>query len=220
MTKKELRERWKTEAFWSSVQPGLIQLFEGKRLSGPLDLQGIQVGDGPNPMLHRVNFAGCELSHVDLSRGDFSVPFDEASLREVAFIEADFDRCTLLRTKMYGCTFDKARMIVALDDALFERCHFEGTRLRAAGNSGLGGEFGGKRVLFQRCIFRDANFQRIHLRASRFVDCQFHHSVFERCDLRGARFEGCIFSETEVRKSLLTGASFTPQPPRISDCET
>jgi fluoroquinolone resistance protein len=214
----ELRERWKSEEFRGSVQPALDALFELRKYQGPVDLRGLSVGASPKHVLHQVNFVGTEISRVDFSSGSFSMSLSDAVLREVSFAEAEFDGCTFVKTQAVGCSFDGAVMMAYLDDARFEACSFKETRIRSRGRR-LILEFGGKRTVFERCVFQGAVFERVLLRAARFRNCVFERCEFTQCDLSGARFEDCTFRGSRISKSTLSGTRFEPAAPVLVECE-
>lgn len=216
---RESRERWETEIFRTDVQPWLDGLFGQRRCEGPVDLRGMSVGAGsPVPELRSVNFAGCELSRVDLSDGVFSASFAGAVLREVSFARAELQGCNFGKARVHGCGFEGAALVATFDDALFEGCGFEGASIGSRGRR-LVLEFGGRRATFERCTFRGCRIQGVMLRASRFRECIFDTCELERCDLRGVRFEGCTFTDTRVLRSSIQGVRFPEPGPTRVDCE-
>lgn len=188
--KKIARERWKDPVFQKGIGPLLSALTKGAVALVDVDMAGITIGKtGPLKELWNINLYQAKLVNADMSYADIACSLNEIALQRVILIDADLDRCLIRKAKIIECDFSASKLIVSLDDSIFEMCKFKG----AAFLSGrAGAEYGGRRVKFIGCDFSGAIFKGVEFRASQFVDCLFDGAKFIECDFRGVKAKGGV----------------------------
>jgi uncharacterized protein YjbI with pentapeptide repeats len=202
------KDRWLSEEFRSQHMKALEEVFIQLKTEKPYDLRGLSVGvEGPLKTLWNANLHRAEIAKVDFGYSIFSCSFSNGRFTGVKFDSVFFDACTIYEAKFEGCRFVNAKMIVNLDDSVFDRCDFSLVQFK--GRRSL--EYGGRRVTFANSTFSSANFQGIEIRASKFINCSFEGCIFNRCDLRGVKFEGNAPTIGQFKDSNLRGATINRQ---------
>jgi uncharacterized protein YjbI with pentapeptide repeats len=190
LSKKDAKKRWSDPAFQANAAALVSRMVSAPIALSDVDIAGISIGvEGPVKKLWHINLHQAKLHNVDMSYSDLRGSLNETELRHVRLVGAKLDRCLLKKAKVTECDFSNAKLIVNLDDAVFEGCRFIGTAFSATKSLA---EFGGRRVRFTRCDFSDAVFKRVEFRATHFIDCTFDRTQFIQCDLRGAKVEGGV----------------------------
>lgn len=185
--KKGLIQRWSEPHFVAEVGP-LIRAFSlGKKLPANADLRGIITGlDGAWPELLHGDFIGVSLEGVDASYGRFSCSFSQARAVKCRFEGAFFDTCNFGAASLSMCNFLNAKLDSPhLNDANFNECVFEDVRISGRGAN----EYGGRRVTFTNCTFKNAVLQNLQFRATTFQNCTFEGTQFRKCLLAGVKFQ-------------------------------
>lgn len=189
MKKPELKRRWADPNYLADIDGKLDALFDAKSLTVEVDFRGMIVGlDGAIGRLEHASFEHANVRLADLSYCRFSCSFASSDFSDVRFDESYFDTCIMSRAKFSNCGFEASRIAApTMDDALFSNCNFSRASLKGRGTY----EYGGRRVTFQSCDFRESQLKSLRFRACRFIGCKFEDAYFENCDLRGAKFDGC-----------------------------
>ena len=188
MKKGEILQRWAREDFLLAASTSLHGVFVAKELDGPADLRGLAVGlDGQPACIGLSDFQDARLTDIDLSYGQFSCSFSRAVLRAVDLSRAKLDTCRMARVECVAASFSRAQIHApTFDDARFEACDFGDAQIRGRWPAG----YGGRRAVFERCSFRGSRLRALEFRACRFIHCTFDGVSLERCVLSGVRFLG------------------------------
>ena len=126
-----------------------------------------------------------ELVGLRFERVHFDSKFTGSTFRECAFVHCRLDRVLMNKSRWIESQFDGSELVIAFNDAVFERCSFRNANFR-----GLRGEYGGVRARFIGCDFSSAIFKSVTLRATKFESCELSNARFTDCDLRGAAHDG------------------------------
>lgn len=182
---KELQARWNDLTFLAGAKPLLEALFMEKRPPFGADIRGLAVGvDGQPDGFGFLDFQNIDAEAFDASCARLSCSFSNSRFLRAKFTEALFDACYMKRTRFEQCDFSNSRLErPTLDDAVLTECTFRGSKF-----IGRQGEYGGRRVVFERCSFENTIFQSVSLRACRFNACTFAETSFLRSHLHGTRF--------------------------------
>lgn len=188
MAKSHLTARWSDPEFLQEVGPTLESIFVNKALAGAVDIRGITIGlDGEPPGLRYPSFQALAAQNINASECRVSCSFGSAKLFDSNFDKSKFDTCWFKEAYFERTTFDDAKIdSPTLDDAKFIHCSFSGARIHGRRIQ----EYGGRRVVFEDCDFRDMLFRNVQLRACRFLNCNFEGTRFEKCLIVGVKFEG------------------------------
>lgn len=188
MAQREVVRRWLDSDFLRQIEPALSMVFVNKTVAEPLDVRGITIGlDGAPPNFVNADFQDLVATNLDASSCRVSCAFNRARISNSRFESGEFDTCRFKSAHFDLTVFDAAKLdSPVLDDAAFTRCSFVGTRIQGRRIQ----EFGGRRVTFDQCDFRDAVFRNLQLRACTFKNCGFEGVRFEKCLIVGVKFEG------------------------------
>lgn len=188
LNKKSARERWNDPAFQGKVMLLVSALAKDAVALADVDMAGVAIGKtGPFKELWSTNLYQANLEDADMSYADLACSLSETNLQRVLLVGADLDRCLVRKARVVDCDLSNAKLVVNLDDSIFENCKFKGATF-SGGKAGA--EYGGRRVKFIGCDFSDVIFKRVEFRASQFVDCVFDGTRFIGCDFRGVKAEG------------------------------
>lgn len=185
--KQTQKQRWTEPAFVQSLAPVLSKITAGSAVLSGIDIAGISIGSGPVEALRNANLYKARIESVDLSDSELSGSMNEVEMKNTRFLRASLDRCLIRNAHVADCDFSSAKLIVSLDDSVFERCVFH-SAVFAGGKAGA--EYGGRRVKFIHCDFGGASFKSIEFRATQFIDCNLSNVKFVGCDLRGTKVTG------------------------------
>ncbi|MCE9530486.1 MAG: pentapeptide repeat-containing protein [Planctomycetes bacterium] len=193
--KQILRDRWSSLDFKKAIEPRIEAFVAINRFEGPIDFRGGVFGAGAVSLsiLQSVSFIDAKVSNIEFGYSKFDCGFIDASISNCDFSECSFDDCSMRKAKFSKCSFRKSKMIALLNDAVFEECDFTDAIIK--GN--ISKAHGGRRVVFVKCNFKDAQFKGIELRASRFVDCNFDGVHFFGCTISSPKFEGGAPTESQ-----------------------
>jgi uncharacterized protein YjbI with pentapeptide repeats len=210
--KRNVLQRWRDPQFVAEIGPLVRALLLGRGLPANTDLRGIVVGlDGAWPELLHTGFAGANLAEIDASYGSFSCSFAQAKVTKCRFDEAVFDTCRFQKADFTECSFIQANLdSPSLDDAIFRQCRFEDARITGRRIK----EYGGRRVSFINCIFKNAVIQNVQFRATTFQNCTFEVTQFRKCFMAGVKFQGGVpiteaFQNCEVQSVQVDGKALS-----------
>jgi uncharacterized protein YjbI with pentapeptide repeats len=184
----EYSKRWLNPQFLSDAQGILSAVFISRDAVHDIDLRGLVIGlDGAPESLPLADFQDVKLDRVDLSYGRFSCAFSRAQFRDTKFEHAFFDTCRYKGANFSTCCFTDAYISSPLlDNAIFTDCSFMGTKIKGRGIN----EYGGRRIMFERCKFADALLFNLQLRGCTFRHCTFTNTIFKGCLMTNLKFEG------------------------------
>jgi uncharacterized protein YjbI with pentapeptide repeats len=206
--KKSLIQRWSDPQFVAEVGPLIRPFSLGRQLPENADLRGIVVGlDGAWPELLHGDFIGVNLVQIDASYGRFSCSFADAKASKCMFEETIFDTCLFQKAELTQCNFSRAKLDSPdFNDAIFRKCEFEDARITGRRIR----EYGGRRISFTNCAFKNTLFQNLQFRATTFQNCTFEGAQFRKCLLAGVKFQGGVpakeaFQNCEVQSVTVDG---------------
>jgi uncharacterized protein YjbI with pentapeptide repeats len=193
MEDSEYSKRWSDPKFLSRMGKVFTSIFVSRTPVEGADLRGLIVGlDGAPSALLAADFQDVNLENVDLSYSSLSCAFSRACIQESKFCKAVFDTCRLKGARFRSCVFVSARFDgPTLDDSVFLDCSFTQANLVGRGLN----EYGGRRVVFERCDFKKSLLENLQLRACVFRDCSFETTTFRKCLMVGVKFEGTMPAE-------------------------
>lgn len=188
MAENDIYKRWGHPEFLQQVTSTLAAIFLEKSTNVPVDLRGVVVGlDGALPQLLHADFQNLQAAQIDASRCRVSCSFSRARIEKSRFDAAVFDTCRFKESAFDQTSFNAAKFdSPILDDAIFRGCSFQESRIVGRGLK----EYGGRRIVFEKCNFQNACFCNVQLRACSFRECVWDNVVFENCILVGIKFEG------------------------------
>ena len=180
--------RWGDADFVRGVLPSLQKLFLAKSPIADVDVRGITVGlDGALSELVDADFQDTRVTALSASFGKFSCSFSRAQIATSQFESCAFDTCRFKSSRFTLSSFERATFDnPTLDDAHFLQCGFSAARITGRRTR----EYGGRRVLFEKCDFSNTEFRSLQLRACSFRDCVWTGTQFVACLLSGTKFEG------------------------------
>jgi uncharacterized protein YjbI with pentapeptide repeats len=214
-----LRKRWETPEGQERAEEAIACLMAGRSLSGldlgtvggRIDLRGL-----PAPIPRRlrrfetagwfveelgglVKFQNARLDNLDLSGAQLqSFRFHDSQINECLFEGANCQDWRLWGTEVTDCGFRKAN-------------------LREAA---VGTWHNGRRNVWQRVDFSNADFRVISISAARYEDCDFSGAKlakvkFGQCALTRCRFSGVL------RETVFDGRELSdvPAPPPAEDVD-
>lgn len=185
MNKKQLLERWNSIDFINSIQKELDEVFIQRKNNYPCDFRGIRVGyDTKILLLENADFQKSVLTDIDFTYSKMSCSFIGGEFLNLIFNEVFFDSCRMSRATFKECHFQDSNIRADMEASIFENCSFDNAKF--IGKSVL--EYGGRRVVFNSCSFKESSFKKVEFRASKFIDCNFEEASFDKCDLRGVKF--------------------------------
>lgn len=153
-----------------------------------IDLSGIIIAtNSPIKQLQNAHLYQSKLNDINMSHSLISCFADVSLWDSVDFSETKFDRCTMCKSNITKCNFNKSKLVVNADDTIFSDCNFTRAKI---GIGTYGYEYGGRRTKFYNCDFTGAEFKNVEFRASKFFNCNFTDAKFINCDFRGVKFEG------------------------------
>jgi uncharacterized protein YjbI with pentapeptide repeats len=188
LTKNEIKKRWANELFIAKNRLTIDAIASNRAVISDADLAGIVIGQNASLVeLKSKSLYKSDVRSVNLSFAKISGSMSNSVFIDVNFYEANLDRCVILESRIEKCDFSCARLIVKMDDSIIESSVFVGSKFNG-GTAGL--EYGGRRVKFFYCNFKNAVFNKVEFRASRFLHCNFSETKFIGCDFRGVQVEG------------------------------
>ena len=144
LSKKDAKKRWSDPAFQANAAALVSRMVSGPIALSDVDIAGISIGvEGPVKELWNINLHRAKLQDVDMSYADLGGSLNETELRHVRLVGAELNRCGLQRAQVTECDFSDAKLIVKLDDTVFEGCKFIGTAFSATKSLA---EYGGRRA--------------------------------------------------------------------------
>lgn len=190
MGKNKISEKWSNPEYLISVSKQINSIIESQANIENADLSGIIIG--PDAFLNELKSKSlykATIKNSNLSHAKISGSMSNSLLLKVDLTKSNLDRCTLFECHVVDCNFSQAKLVVSMDDGTYENSNFLGAKI-GAGSMGI--EYGGRRVKFIDCNFRNAVFNRVEFRASKFINCNFEGAKFINCDLRGVTVEGGV----------------------------
>jgi uncharacterized protein YjbI with pentapeptide repeats len=158
------------------------ELAEGRLtgvvISGAGPLGAVHSLDLDEARLVACDLAGAQLSHLGLLDCELS----RCDLANVLARDASFDHVRCADSRLTGLQWPEGALVdTVLSDCRADLAAFRFVRAQ--------------RVVFERCVLRDADFHAAQLESVVFVDCDLTGASFERarcrnCELRGCRLEG------------------------------
>lgn len=203
---KKIKEKWSNKLFLEEVNNVLKLLMQKGAEIKDIDLSGIIIAtNSPIKQLQNAHLYQSKLSNVNMSHSLISCSTDVSIWDSVDFSETKFDRCTMCKSNITKCNFNKSKFVVNSDDTIFSDCNFTRAKI---GIGTYGYEYGGRRTKFYNCDFTGAEFKNVEFRASKFFNCNFTDAKFISCDFRGVKFEGNSplreqFFKMEIPESIL-----------------
>lgn len=203
---KKIKEKWSNKLFLEEVNNVLKLLMQKGAEIKDIDLSGIIIAtNSPIKQLQNAHLYQSKLSNVNMSHSLISCFTDVSIWDSVDFSETKFDRCTMCKSNITKCNFNKSKFVVNSDDTIFSDCNFTRAKI---GIGTYGYEYGGRRTKFYNCDFTGAEFKNVEFRASKFFNCNFTDAKFISCDFRGVKFEGNSplreqFFKMEIPESIL-----------------
>lgn len=189
LDKKSARKRWENPAFQEEMRSVVLALTKTPIVISGADLAGITIGKtGPIEEIWNINLYRGKLEDVNLRFADLACSINEADLKKVCLSDSDLDRCLIRNARVIGSDFANSKMVVNMDDSVFESCNFSGASFLAGK---AGSEYGGRRVRFIDCDFSGALLKGVEFRATSFIRCGFDNAKFVGCDLRGVKVLDC-----------------------------
>lgn len=187
MTKKQLKDRWKSEDFINN----LPFLNDGKisiELLNNTDLRGISKLGYGEPFHSFPILLSANLSRVDFSFGDGVVLIKDSDIDYFSFENFKFDRASFIdKSNIKNSNFSASKMIVDCTDVIFENCDFSQSIFKGGHK-----EWGFKRCKFKNCIFSGAYWKNTFLFACTFLDCEFTDFKIENSMIRGFKINHSI----------------------------
>lgn len=185
---KKIKEKWSNKFFIEEIEDVLKLLMQKGAVIKNIDLAGIIIASSsPIKQLQNAHLYQSNLNNVNMSHSFISCFADESLWNHADFSETKFDRCTMCKSNITECNFNKSKLVINADDTIFSDCNFTGAKI---GIGTYGYEYGGRRTKFYNCNFTGTEFKSVEFRASKFYNCNFTRTRFISCDLRGIKFEG------------------------------
>lgn len=205
-----LIQRWSDPQFIEEAKPIIYAFTAQRHLPANTDFRGIIIGlDGAWPEMLHQGFVEMDLVELDASHARCSCTFFKSKLTKCTFEEAMFDTCRFQNAQLTGCNFSRAKFdSPVLDDAHLTQCQFENTEIKGRGYC----EYGGRRVTFTNCTFKDAILENLQFRATTFRNCIFEGVQLRKCFLAGVEFEGKMPATDAFQKCKMQSVQMNGQP--------
>ncbi len=187
MTKKQLKDRWKSEDFINN----LSYLHEGKisvEALNSADLRGIQKLGYAEPLCTFPTLFSTTLSSIDFSFGDGVIRIKDCDINHFSFEDFKFNRASFIdKSNIKNSNFSGSKMILDCTNVIFENCDFSQSIFKGGHK-----EWGFKRCKFKNCTFSGAYWKNTFLFACTFLDCELTDFKIENSLIRGFKINQSI----------------------------
>ncbi|WP_149206098.1 pentapeptide repeat-containing protein [Flavobacterium johnsoniae] len=180
LTKKYLRERWKSNDFISSFPFSIDYKMNVELLNGT-DLQGItNIGCG-EPFWKFPKLSYAQIKNINFSFGNGSITIFNSHAESLIFEDFKFDRSSMIfKSIIKNSTFKNTKLTFDISDTTFENCDFSNSKF-----TGGFEEYGFRRCKFINCKFTSAFWKNTYILASWFIDCQFKDFKIVNSSIKG-----------------------------------